>query len=113
MNSRKSQIIATLIPIALAGMILAVPFVWRALRTKARADVKVAIASGVMQVAVWSAYAFDPSDRADRVSNVTGAVVWFCAFAAAAAAAWVFRPLNKEEQMDQARSEHRPGSTYL
>ena len=113
LNTRKAQIISALIPFLSAGLLLAVPFVWRALKTKKQADIRLAIAAVVAQVAVYVAFATDQSPKADQVSNTTGAIVWFCAFVAVFTAAWVFRPLNKDEQMDQARSEQRPGSSFL
>lgn len=112
LNTRKAQIIAALIPFLSAGLLLAVPFGWRALKTKKQSDIRLAIAAVVAQVAVYVAFATDQSPKADQVTNTTGAIVWLCAFAAVFAAAWVFRPLNKEEQMDQAQNQ-RPGSTYL
>ncbi|MFE0472702.1 hypothetical protein ACFW2V_13905 [Streptomyces sp. NPDC058947] len=113
LNTRKSQIISALIPIFSVGLLLEAPFAWRALKTKKQSDIRAAIVFGVLQVAVYVAFAIDNSPKADQVSNLTGSVVWGCAFAAAFAAAWLFRPLNKEEQMDQARSEQRSGSSFL
>jgi putative copper export protein len=112
-NSRKAQIIATLIPFVSAGLVLEAPFAWRALKTKKTSDIKVAIAYGVLQVVVWVAFAADQSTRPKEISNVTGVTVWACIFAAMFGAAWWFRPLNKEERMDQATQDQRPGSTYL
>lgn len=113
LNSRKAQIIMGLVPVALAGFILAVPFVWRALKTRRPGDIRAAVAFGVVQLVVYAAIAFDPSKDPSRLSNVTGATVWLCAFAAAFAAAYLYRPLNKDEAMDQAVRDQRPGSTYL
>jgi uncharacterized membrane protein (GlpM family) len=108
LNSRKAQIIAGLTPVALAGFILAAPFAWRALKTRKPGDIKAAAVFGVAQLVVYAAYAFDPSKDPQQLSNITGAVVWFCAFAAAFFAAYLYRPLDKDEVMDQ-----RPGSSYL
>jgi hypothetical protein len=113
LNTRKAQIIAAVIPFLSAGLLLAVPFAWRALKTKKSGDIKAAIAFGVLQVVVYVAFATDKSPRADELSNLTGSVVWGCAFAAAFAAAWIFRPFSKEERMEQARNDQRSGSTYL
>lgn len=113
LNSRKAQIIAGLTPVALAGFILAVPFAWRALKTRKPGDIRTAVVFGVVQLVVYAAFAFDPSKDPHTVSNVTGAVVWFSAFAAAFFAAYLYRPLNKDEAMDRAAHDQRPGSTYL
>jgi uncharacterized membrane protein (GlpM family) len=113
LNTRKAQIVAALIPLLSTGLLLATPFAWRALKTKKSSDIKAAIAFGVLQVMVYIALATDKSPRADELSNLTGSVVWGCALAAVFAAAWIFRPFTKEEQMDQARSDQQSGSTYL
>lgn len=113
LNSRKAQIVAAAVPVISAGLLLAAPFVWRALRLKKRGDIWTAVTTGVLQAVVYIAFAVDQSPQANRVSNATGAVVWFCAFTAMLAAAWAFRPLSKDEQMERARTEQRPGSTYL
>lgn len=113
LNSRKAQIFWAVIPFVTAGLALELPFIWRALKTKKSGDIKVAAAYGVLQIAVYIAFAFDPSNSAKEVSNITGATVWFCAFAAIVGAAYLYRPLSKEEAMDQARNEQPPGSSYL
>lgn len=116
LNSRTAQIVWAIVPVALAGLLLELPFVWRALKTKKSSDIKVAVAFGVVQVAVYAAFAFDQSSQADRVSNFTGAVVWLSAFSAAVAAAYLYRPLSKEEAAERAQAQARdtrPGSSYL
>lgn len=113
LNSRKAQIIAAIIPLVSAGLVLEAPFVWRALKTKKPSDIKAAIGFGILQLAVYIAFATDHSPRADKVSNLTGSVVWLCAFTAVFGAAWLYRPLNKEERMDRAAQNDRPGSSYL
>ncbi|MFI9598663.1 hypothetical protein ACIHCX_02100 [Streptomyces sp. NPDC052043] len=112
LNSRKAQVVWAIIPIALAGFVLELPFIWRALKTKKGGDVMAAIGFGIAQIAVYVAIASDDGEQGE-VSNVTGAVVWFCAFAAAVGAAYLYRPLSKEERMDQIAQDTRPGSTYL
>lgn len=113
LNSRKTQIIAALIPFISAGLVLEAPFAWRALKTKKPSDIKAAVGFGVLQVAVWVAFATDQNTRSDGVTNFTSATVWACAFAAIFGAAWLYRPLSKEERVDQAVQDQRPGSTYL
>lgn len=116
LNSRTAQIVWAIVPVALAGLLLGLPFVWRALKTKKPGDIRAAITFGIAQVVVYVAFAFDQTDQSDHVSNLTGAVVWFCAFSAAVAAAYLYRPLSKEEQAARAQAEirnNRPGSSYL
>ncbi|MCX4799605.1 hypothetical protein OG497_37760 [Streptomyces sp. NBC_01242] len=113
LNSRKAQVVWALVPIVLAGLVLELPFAWRALKTKKRSDVAAAVGFGVAQIAVYVAFATDQSSEADKISNVTGAVVWFCAFTAAVGAAYLYRPLDKDEQVDRAAQDNRPGSSYL
>ncbi|MFF4542392.1 hypothetical protein ACWD4F_27930 [Streptomyces aureus] len=113
LNSRRAQIIWALVPIASAGLVLELPFFWRAMKTKRRSDIWAAAVFGVAQAAVYIAFAADPSKRSDQISNVTGSVVWACAFAAAVGAAWLYRPLDKDEQMDRAVQDQRSGSSYL
>lgn len=112
LNSRRAQIFWAIVPIALAGFILELPFVWRALQTKKRSDITAAVVFGVAQLAVYAAFAFDQSDKADEISNLTGAVVWLCAFSATVGAAYLYRPLSKEEIAEQ-RQDTRPGTSYL
>lgn len=108
LNSRSAQIFWALVPIALAGLLLALPFVWRALKTKKRGDLNVAAVFVAIQILVYVAFALD----SDVSKNATGAVIWFFTFSAAVGAAYVYRPLSKEERMEQAQ-ENRSGSTYL
>ncbi|MEV7401978.1 hypothetical protein AB0N93_16505 [Streptomyces sp. NPDC091267] len=112
LNSRRAQIFWAIVPIALAGFILELPFIWRALKTKKRSDIRAAAVFGIAQLAVYAAFAFDQSNKADEISDITGSVVWLCAFSAAVGAAYLYRPLNKEEIVDQRR-DTRPGSSYL
>jgi ABC-type methionine transport system permease subunit len=112
LNSRKAQIVWGLVPLVLAGLVLAVPFVWRALKTGRPGDIRAAVGFGVAQVVVYAAFALDQS-KGDEVSNLTAAVVWFLAFSAAVGAAYLYRPLSKEEVVDQAARDTRPGSSYL
>lgn len=112
LNSRRAQIFWAIVPLALAGFILELPFVWRALRTKKKSDIKAALVFGVAQLAVYAAFAFDPSGKADEISDITGSVVWLCAFSAAVGAAYLYRPLSKEEIADQCR-DTPPGPSYL
>ncbi|MEU5076074.1 hypothetical protein AB0G76_31660 [Streptomyces asoensis] len=113
LNSRTAQIVWPIVCIALAGLVLEAPFAWRALKTKKRSDIIAAAVFGVAQVVVYVAFALDQSDRSDQVSNLTGAVVWFCALSAAFVAAYLYRPLSKEERVEQAARNTRPGSSYL
>jgi len=112
LNSRRAQIVWAIVPIALAGLVLELPFIWRALKTKKRSDINAALGFGVAQIVVYVTYAFDQSGRDDRVTNFTGAVVWFCAFAAAVGAAYLYRPLSKDEVASRAQN-NRPGSSFL
>jgi glucose dehydrogenase len=109
LNSRKAQVIWPVVIIALAGLILILPFVWRALKTKARNDIRLVAAFVVPQLAVWTDFALDNDGHPNSVGTM---IVWICAIAAAVTAAWVYRPLNKDEQMDQAATT-RPGTDFL
>jgi hypothetical protein len=113
LNSRTAQIVWPIVCVALAGLVLEVPFAWRALKTRKRSDIIAAVVFGLTQVMVYLAFALDPSDRSGQVSNLTGAVVWFCALSAAFVAASLYRPLSKEEQAELAERSTRPGSSYL
>jgi ABC-type transport system involved in cytochrome c biogenesis permease component len=113
LNSRKAQIIWPIIVLGLAGFVLVAPFAWRALKTRRPGDIKAAVVFGVVQLVVYAAYAFDPSKDPQQLSNITGATVWLGAFTAAFFAAYLYRPLTKDEAMDQAARDQRPGSTYL
>lgn len=112
LNSRKAQIFWGIVPIITAGLALGLPFVWRALKTKKSSDIWTAAAFLVPQVVVYILFATDPN-QGDKVSNLTGSVTLFCAIAGTVGAAYLYRPLNKEERMEQARNEQRPGSSFL
>jgi ABC-type Mn2+/Zn2+ transport system permease subunit len=105
LNSRVAQIVWGLVPLVLAGSILELPFIWRALKTKKRSDIRLAV--------IWLLYVIFTQDSSTLREDVPAALIWISAFAAAVAAAYVYRPLNKEERMDQAAQDRRPGSSYL
>jgi hypothetical protein len=113
LNSRVAQIVWGLVPLVLAGSILELPFIWRALKTKKRSDIRLAVIFGVVQLGVWLLYVIFTQDSSTLREDVPAALIWISAFAAAVAAAYVYRPLNKEERMDQAAQDRRPGSSYL
>lgn len=110
LNSRKAQIIWPIVVIGLAGLILELPFFWRAMKTRKPSDIKVALAFILPQLAVWTDFALD---NTGNPSNIGTAIVWVCAITAAVGAAWLYRPLSKNEAMDQAARNTRPGSSYL
>ncbi|MCX5443741.1 MULTISPECIES: hypothetical protein [unclassified Streptomyces] len=113
LNSRTAQIVWAIVPVALAGFILELPFVWRALKTKKRSDIIAAAVFGVVQIVVWLLFVVFSEGSGTLREDLPAAVIWIGALSAAVAAAYLYRPLSKEESMDRAQGEQRPGSSYL
>lgn len=113
LNSRAAQIVWALVPVVLAGFILEAPFAWRALKTRKRSDVIVAVVFGAVQIVVWILFGIFSEGAGTLREDIPALIVWAAAFVAAFTAAYLFRPLNKAERMEQAGNEQRPGSSYL
>lgn len=112
LNTRKAQIIMGLLPVITLSLLAFWPFVWRALKTRKVSDIYAAVTFSVAQVACWIGLMLSPTTHKDGPDNLAAGVTWLLILAAAITAAWLYRPLNKEEQMDQAQNA-RSGASYL
>ncbi|GEK00364.1 hypothetical protein [Streptomyces sp. 1-11] len=113
LNSRKAQIIMGLLPIGTLSLFIFFPFVWRALKTKKASDSTLAAVFTVAEVALLVALSLSPQTHKNGPDNLAAMLMWVVMLAATITAAWLYRPLSKEERMDQAAQNQRPGSSYL
>lgn len=113
LNSRKAQVIMGVLPIITLGLFLFFPFVWRALKTRQPGDIRLAIIFSALEIIGFVSLALSPTTHKDGPDNVVAMLVWIVILAAVITAVWLYRPLNKEERMDQARRDQQPGFSYL
>ncbi|MFD8648669.1 hypothetical protein [Streptomyces mirabilis] len=113
LNSRKAQIAMGALPIVTLSLFVFFPFVWRALKTKRASDVRLAVLFSVAELASLVALSLAPTTHKDGPDNLIAMLVWVVMLAATVTAAYLYRPLNKDEAMDQAARNTRPGSSYL
>ncbi|MFI6524232.1 hypothetical protein [Streptomyces uncialis] len=113
LHSRLAQIVWGIVPIASAGTALVLPFVWRVLKRRSWDDIRTAFCFAVAQVAVYVGFSLDRTADGS-LTGPAGAIIWLCVGTAMVGAAYVYRPLSKEELADRAaRAQTRPGSSYL
>lgn len=113
LNSRKAQVVMGLLPLLTLSLFAFFPFVWRALKTKRPGDIRTAVIFSVAEVGCWIWLVTSPTTHNNGPDNAAAGVTWLLILAAVIAAAWLYRPLDKEERMDQATQNSRPGSSYL
>lgn len=113
LNSRKAQWIMGTLPIVTLSLGTFFPFVWRALKTRKTSDTYLAVAFSVAELAGLVALSLSPTTHDAGPDNLIAMLVWVIILTAAITAAYLYRPLDKAEQMDQAAQSTRPGSDYL
>lgn len=113
LNSRKAQIVMSVLPIGTLSLFMFFPFVWRALKTRRPSDVRLAVVFCAAEMGLLIAMVITQQTHRDGPDNVAALLMWVAMLAATVTAAYLYRPLDKAERMDQAARDTRPGSSYL
>ena len=111
-NKRWVQIVMAVLPVASLSLLTFFPFVWRALKTKKASDIRLAVIFTALEVVMLTALSLSERTYKAGPDNVIAMFMWFVMLAATITAAYIYRPLNKEEQAAQAQ-DTRSGSTFL
>jgi cyanate permease len=113
LNSRKAQIVMGALPIVTLSLFIFFPFVWRALKTRRASDIRLAVLFSAAELAGLVGLSLSPTTHKDGPDNLIAMLMWVVILAATVTAAYLYRPLSKDERMDQAARDARPGSSYL